>query len=112
MDAAQLRLAAVAVNGVRVDMPRRPAGAIIAAVPPDLADDPELVFTLVSPLVGDPAPPDGLIAEVALAPARTYRWSSGAATITLPNLGRGAWVASIDMPPWSRTVPARSAQTV
>ncbi|NJN17791.1 MAG: hypothetical protein HC822_16715 [Oscillochloris sp.] len=92
-----LRQAAVAVNDIRVDMPRRTPDSIIASIPPDLADDPELRFTLVSPLVGDPAPPDGLVGEIALSPARTYRWSSGDATVMLPNLGRGTWVATFDL---------------
>jgi hypothetical protein len=92
-----LKQAAVAVNDIRVDMPRRTPDSIVVSVPPELSDDPELVFTLVSPLVGDPPPPAGLVAEVELAPARTYRWSTGASSVALPNLGRGAWVAELDL---------------
>jgi len=92
-----IRQAAVAVNGQRVDMPRRTADSIVASVPPELSRQPELVFTLVSPLVGDPPPPAGLVREVEIAPARTYRWSTGASSVVLPNLGRGAWTADLDV---------------
>lgn len=92
-----LRQAAVAVNDIRVDMPRRTPDSIVVSVPAELSDDPELVFTLVSPLVGDPPPPTGLVGEVELAPARTYRWSSGASAVALPNLGRGAWTVELDL---------------
>src|SRR5215217_233769 len=42
-------------------------------------------------LADDPAPPVGLAGQVRLAPARTYRWTSGRSTIQLPGLGRGDW---------------------
>lgn len=97
LPAGALRQAAVAVNGERVDMPRRTADTIVVSVPPEIAAAPELVFTLVSPLVGDPPPPAGLVGEVEIAPARTYRWSTGESQIVLPNLGRGAWAAELDL---------------
>ncbi len=90
-----LRQAAVAVNGERVDMPRRGPDFIVVKVPPELGAAETLSFSLVGPLVGDPDPPSGLVGEVELAPARTYRWSSGEASITLPNLGRGAWTLDL-----------------
>jgi hypothetical protein len=90
-----LRQAAVAVNGERVDMPRRGPDFIIAKVPAELGAAETLSFSLVGPLVGDPDPPPGLVGEVELAPARTYRWSSGEASIRLPNLGRGAWTLDL-----------------
>lgn len=90
-----LRQAAVAVNGERVDMPRRGPDFIIAKVPPELSAADALHFSLVGPLVGDPNPPPGLVGEVELAPARTYRWSSGESSIVLPYLGRGAWIVDL-----------------
>jgi hypothetical protein len=90
-----LRQAAVAVNDIRIDMPRRPPDAIIAKVPPELAAAEQLTFTLVSPLTGDPPPPPDLVGAIEVAPARTYRWSSDESQIVLPNIGRGAWV--VDM---------------
>ncbi|MCS6882834.1 MAG: hypothetical protein RMK84_09850 [Oscillochloridaceae bacterium] len=92
-----LRQAAVAVNGERVDMPRRGPDFIIAKVPAPLGVAETLNFSLVGPLVGDPDPPPGLVGEVELAPARTYRWSGEEASITLPNLGRGAWTLDLAM---------------
>lgn len=90
-----LRQAAVAVNGIRVDMPRRTADTIVAKVRPDLASAEQLTFTLVSPLTGDPPPPPDLVGSIEVAPARTYRWSSGESQIVLPNIGRGAWVVDL-----------------
>lgn len=90
-----LREAAVAVNGERVDMPRRGSDFVLAKIPPELGAAEQLSFSLVSPLMGGPEPPRGIVGEVVLAPARTYRWSTGEASIVLPNLGRGAW--TVDM---------------
>ncbi len=86
---------AVAVNGVRVDMPRRTADSLIAKLPPELAAAEQLTFSLVSPLVGGALPPRNLVAAITLAPARTYRWTTDASTIMLPNLGRGNWVVEL-----------------
>ncbi|MFV9505504.1 MAG: hypothetical protein AB4911_13190 [Oscillochloridaceae bacterium umkhey_bin13] len=90
-----LRGAAVALNGVRLEMPRRTPDSIIARVPPELAAAPTLSFSIVSPLVGDPTPPLGLVSEIELARARTYRWSREVSTISLPNLGRGTWLVEL-----------------
>ena len=86
---------AVVVNGQRVDMPRRTADSLIAKLPPELAAAEQLTFSLVSPLVGGALPPRNLVTAITLAPARTYRWTTGASTITLPTLGRGAWVVEL-----------------
>jgi hypothetical protein len=87
--------AAVAVNGERVDMPRRTPTSVLAKLPPHLGAADALEFSLVSPLVGGALPPRDLVAEVTLAPARTYRWSTGDAAVVLPNLGRGAWAVEL-----------------
>jgi hypothetical protein len=87
--------AAVAVNDIRVDMPRRTIDSVLTSIPPEIGGDDELTFSLVSPLVGGALPPKDIVAEVVLAPARTYRWSTGESRIVLPGLGRGAWVLEL-----------------
>lgn len=87
--------AAIAVNDIRVDMPRRTADSVMAKIPPELGAAEQLTFSLVSPLVGGALPPRDIVAEVALAPARTYRWTTGESQVVLPNLGRGAWVVEL-----------------
>ena len=90
-----LEEAAIAVNDVRVDMPRRTADSVLAKIPPELAAADQLTFSLVSPLVGGALPPRDIVGEVVLSPARTYRWTTGESRVVLPNLGRGAWVAEL-----------------
>ncbi len=105
-----LDLAAVAVNGVQVSMPRRPPRQIVATIPPDIAAADQLAFTLVSPLMGGPEPPPDIVGQVTLAPARTYRWSRDESSIVLPNLGRGAWqvdLAVVTMHPDGAPLDAR-----
>ncbi|MBX0327979.1 hypothetical protein K2Z83_09860 [Oscillochloris sp. ZM17-4] len=92
-----LREAAVAVNDVRVDMPRRTADTLLASIPPELSAAPSLSFSLVSPLVGGALPPKDIVAEIVFAPARTYRWSTGESSIVLPGIGRGAWTVDMGM---------------
>jgi hypothetical protein len=87
--------AAVAINDIRVDMPRRTNDSIVVKLPPELASAETLRFSLVSPLVGGAEPPRDMIGSVELAPARTYRWSRDDSAIVLPNLGRGAWNVSL-----------------
>jgi hypothetical protein len=87
--------AAVAVNDIRVDMPRRTSDSILVKLPPELATAETLTFSLVSPLTGGAEPPRDIVGSVELAPARTYRWSRDESTIVLPNLGRGAWKVSL-----------------
>jgi len=90
-----LEEAAVAVNGQRVDMPRRTLTTVVVGLPPEIAAADTLTFSLVSPLVGGALPPRELVGEVVLASARTYRWSTGESEIVLPNLGRGAWAVEL-----------------
>jgi hypothetical protein len=87
--------AAIAVNEERLDMPRRGADFVLAKIPPELGAADTLSFSLVSPLVGGALPPRDIVGEVTLAPARTYRWSTGESSIVLPNLGRGAWAVEL-----------------
>ncbi|WP_124681797.1 hypothetical protein [Candidatus Viridilinea mediisalina] len=90
-----LREAAVAVNDVRVAMPRRTFDTIVVRITPELAQAETLTFTLVSPLTNDPPPPQHIVGRVELAPARTYRWTAAESSIALPHLGRGAWIADL-----------------
>jgi hypothetical protein len=89
--------AAVAVNGIRTEMPQRTTTTVMIKLPPKLGSADSLTFSLVSPLVGGALPPKDLVSAVSLAPARTYRWSTQEATIELPNLGRGAWAVELAM---------------
>lgn len=91
-----LESAAVAVNGERVDMPRRTADTVLAKITPELGAAEQLTISLVSPLVGGALPPKDIVGEVTLAPARTYRWTQGTSAIVLPNLGRGAWTVQMN----------------
>jgi hypothetical protein len=87
--------AAVAINDIRVDMPRRTPDSVLVEIPPELGAADVLRFELVSPLVGGATPPPDLVGEVELAPARTYRWSQAESSVVFPNLGRGAWSVEI-----------------
>ncbi len=91
-----LRNSAGAVNGVRVEMPRRSGAEMLVKIPAHIAAAPELTFELVSPLVGDPAPPPGVPLAVEIAPARTYRWSTDESEIRFPRLGQGTWILRLD----------------
>ena len=88
---------AVAVNGERVDMPRRTANSIMAQIPPELGRAETLSFALVSPLVGGAEPPRDVVGEIVLSAARTYRWSRDQSVISMPNLGRGAWTVELSL---------------
>ena len=89
--------AAVAVNDIRVTMARRTADSIVTYLPAELVAAETLTFSLVSPLVGDPPPPLGVVGEILLAPARTFRWSQAESSIVLPYLGRGNWLVKFNV---------------
>jgi hypothetical protein len=103
----------LSVNDVRLWIPRSGPRELIAIIPADIAAADQLRLRLEPGLADDPAPPSGLVGQVRLAPARTYRWTSGQSTIRLPGLGRGDWnvtfVASLRHPdnrPLDATVSA------
>ena len=87
---------ALTVNDVRVSIARRGAREFVAVIPEQIAAAERMTLRLNAALVGDPAPPAGLAGRVTLAPARTYRWSSDRSTVSLPGLGRGDWVITLD----------------
>ena len=88
---------AVAVNDVRVMMPRRGPRELLATIPPELVAAEHVTFQLVPGVVGGPEPPTGLVDRVTLAQARTYRWSSDESTVWLPGLGRGDWLVTLSV---------------
>lgn len=90
------RKSAVAVNGVRVEMPRRSGSEMFVKIPAHIAAAPTLTFELVSALVGGETPPAGVPLAVELAPARTYRWSTDQSEIHFPRLGQGSWIVRLD----------------
>jgi hypothetical protein len=81
----------LSANDVRLWIPRSGPRELIAIIPADIAAADQLRLRLEPGLADDPAPPAGLVGQVKLAPARTYRWTSGQSTIQLPGLGRGDW---------------------
>jgi len=81
----------LSVNDVRLWIPRSGPREFIAIIPADIAAADHLQLRIEPGLADDPAPPVGLIGQIRLAPARTYRWTSGQSTIRLPSLGRGDW---------------------
>lgn len=90
------RESAAAVNGVRVEMPRRSGSEMFVKIPAHIAAAPTLTFELVSALVGGETPPAGVPLAVELAPARTYRWSTDQSEIHFPRLGQGSWIVRLD----------------
>jgi hypothetical protein len=103
----------LSANDVRLWIPRSGPRELIAIIPADIAAADQIKLRLEPGLADDPAPPTGLVGQVRLAPARTYRWTSGQSTIRLPGLGRGDWnvtfVASLRHPdnqPLDATVSA------
>jgi uncharacterized membrane protein len=90
------RESAAAVNGVRVEMPRRNGREMFVKIPAHIAVAPTLTFELVSALVGGETPPAGVPLAVELAPARTYRWSTDQSEILFPRLGQGSWILRLD----------------
>lgn len=72
-------------------MQRRSQSQLVAIIPAELGSAEQLRLRLEPAIVGNPDPPPGLVDQVELAPARTYRWSRGESQIVLPGLGRGAW---------------------
>jgi hypothetical protein len=92
----------LSANDVRLWIPRSGPRELVAIIPADIAAADQLRLRLEPGLADDPAPPVGLVGRVRLAPARTYRWTSGQSTIRLPGLGRGDWnvtlVASLHHP--------------
>jgi hypothetical protein len=87
---------ALTANDVRVSIARRGPRDFVAVIPADVIGAERLTLRLNAALVGDPAPPAGLAGRVLLTPARTYRWSSDRSTISMPGLGRGDWVVTLD----------------
>jgi hypothetical protein len=82
---------ALRVNGEPVNIPDDYSHEFRAIIPAELAAADQLVLQVYGTPMGTPDPEVGTIAEVELAPARTYRWTRGESSIVLPGLGRGTW---------------------
>jgi hypothetical protein len=82
---------ALRVNGEPVNIPNDYSHEFRAIIPAELAAADQLVLQVYGTPMGAPDPEVGTIAEVELAPARTYRWTRGESSILLPGLGRGTW---------------------
>jgi hypothetical protein len=107
----------LSANDLRLWIPRSGPRQLIAIIPAEIAAADRLRLRLEPGLADDPAPPVGLVGQVKLAPARTYRWTSEQSTIQLPGLGRGDWnvtfVASLRHPdnqPLDATVSANGVR--
>ena len=95
LDAQGLKPYILSANGRRLWIARSSPRELVLVIPPDLAKAPTLTLRVEPGLVGDPDPPAGLVAQVKLAPARSYRWTGAESTIRLPGLGRGDWLVSV-----------------
>jgi hypothetical protein len=85
----------VSVNDVRLWVPRGAPRGFVAIVPPELAAAATWRLRIEPAVVGEPIPSSARPGAVTLAPARTYRWTTGQSTIRLPGLGRGDWMVGI-----------------
>jgi hypothetical protein len=88
---------ALNVNGYPVSIPSDSSHQFIAFIPADIADDPELTLELRPALSGGPEPASGIVEQVTLEPARTYRWSQDESQLVLPGLGRGNWQLDLEL---------------
>ncbi len=92
-----LGLVALSVNDIPVSMPRSSSHRFTAFVPAEQAAAPELHLRLRPALTGGPEPDPAVVQQVAVAPARTYRWSRAESRLVFPGLGRGAWQVNLDL---------------
>lgn len=88
---------ALAVNGVRVGLPRRTNDAFVALIGKELTAAPTLRLELVPSVALNPDPPLGVVERLELAPARTYRWSDAESSLVLPGLGTGPWQVDVSL---------------
>lgn len=91
-----LRGLGLSINGERIWLPRQGTRFLVGMIPADRAIQPRLFLRLEPGLREGPIPPPGLSGRVTLEPARTYRWSQARSTFTLPGIGRGAWIISLE----------------
>ncbi len=84
---------ALAANDLRVRMARwGPANQFfVALIPANIMAQDQVTLRLVPSLEGNPDPVPGLVGQIELTPARTYRWTRAESAVSLPGLGRGTW---------------------
>lgn len=95
LDATGLRRYTLSANGVRLWIARSSPRELALVIPPEVAAADTLRLRLEPGLNDDPMPPPGLVRQVQLAPARSFRWSGAESTIRLPGLGRGDWLVRL-----------------
>ncbi len=88
---------AMSANNTRLHIARTGDGFMVGVIPPDIAAAQHITLQLEPGLREGPKPPPGLAGSVVLEPARTYRWTRSESNITLNNLGRGAWLLTLDI---------------
>ncbi len=88
---------ALLVNEQYVTIPRDSSHQFTAFLPAEMAAEDPLRLRLIGTPRGTPDPEPGTVVRVTLEPARTYRWTQGAGSIRLPNVGRGPWHIDLDV---------------
>ena len=94
-DGIRLKDYTLSANDIRLWLARSSANELALVIPPAISAADTIRLQLEPGLVGDPAAPPGVVKQIRLAPANTYRWSSGTSTIGLPGLGRGDWIVTL-----------------
>ncbi len=94
-DGIRLKDYTLSANDIRLWLARSSSSELVLVIPPAIAAADTIRLRLEPGLVGDPAAPAGIAKQIKLAPANTYRWTSGSSTISLPGLGRGDWIVTL-----------------
>jgi hypothetical protein len=94
-DGIRLKDYTLSANNIRLWLARSNPNELSLVIPPAIAAADTIRLRLEPGLVGDPAAPPGVAKRIKLAPANTYRWTSGNSTIGLPGLGRGDWIVTL-----------------
>jgi hypothetical protein len=94
-DGIALKGYTLSANDIRLWLARGGSNEMVLVIPPAIAAADTIRLRLEPGLVGDPDAPPGVAKQIKLAPANTYRWTSGNSTIGLPGLGRGDWMITL-----------------
>jgi len=94
-DEIRLKDYTLSANDIRLWLARSSTNELALVIPPAIGVADTIRLQLEPGLVGDPAAPPGVVKQIRLAPANTYRWTSGNSTIGLPGLGRGDWIVTL-----------------
>ena len=94
-DGIRLKDFTLSANDIRLWLARSNPNDLALVIPPSIAAADTIRLKLEPGLVGDPEAPAGVAKQIKIAPANTYRWTSGNSTISLPGLGRGDWIVTL-----------------